>query len=207
MAIAPHNFYSINFMHDNSFIQRMNDILSNELIRKMKEIRGQSEHYNVNIRFEREYNALRPHFFYIIQIRKEEKYDNIKNILNSFVFTLKSKNPHDNDCTLQELLQEFHDLLDGFVEKLILAEELFDRYNLHINEDMEGVEIDVRKNNNRIEYKLTKTPLYNHITNDIDMAEYNHVTAENQKDGLVSLIVDNWMTLDEIKTAIDLVYE
>lgn len=193
--------------HYADYFQSLNYSLQLEIERRIKEIKGQDCNYDVNIRFEREHNALRTHFFYIIQIRKEEKYDNIKNILNAFAFTLKSKNTHDYDCTLQELLQEFHDLLDGIAEKLILAEELFDRYNLHLNEDMKGIEIEVRKNNDKIEYRLTKTPLYDYIANGIDMAVYNHVTAENQKDELVSLIVDNWMTLDEIITTINLVNE
>ena len=195
--------------HYADYFQSLNYSLQLEIERKIKEIKGQDYNYDVNIRFDRECNVLRPHFFYVIQVRKEEKekYSNVGNILSSFVFTLKSKISHDHDCSLQELLQEFHDLLDGFVEKLLLAEELFDRYNLHLNEDMEGIDIEVRKNNDRVEYRLSKTPLYNHIANDIDMAVYNHVTAGNQKDGIVSLIVDNWMTLEEIITTINLVNE
>ena len=195
--------------HYADYFQSLNYSLQLEIERKIKEIKGQDYNYDVNIRFDRECNVLRPHFFYVIQVRKEEKekYSNVGNILSSFVFTLKSKISHDHDCSLQELLQEFHDLLDGFVEKLLLAEELFDRYNLHLNEDMEGIDIEVRKNNDRVEYRLSKTPLYNHIANDIDMAVYNHVTAGNQKDDIVSLIVDNWMTLEEIITTINLVNE
>jgi hypothetical protein len=33
------------------------------------------------------------------------------------------------------------------------------------------------------------------------------ISAMNTKDHLISLIVDDWMTLDEMKTVIDLVYE
>ena len=189
--------------HYADYFQSLSYSLQLEIEREIKKIKGQDCNYDVNIRFEREYNALQPHFFYIIQVRKKGEYD----IFNAFVFTLKSKDTHDHDCTLQELLQEFRDLLDGIVEKLILAEELFDRYNLHLNEDMEGIEIEVRKNNDKIEYRLTKTPLYDHIANNVDMSIYDHVTTRNQKDGLVSLIVDNWMTLDEIITIINLVNE
>ena len=196
--------------HYADYFHSLNYSLQLEIERKIKEIKGQDYNYDVNIRFDRECNVLRPHFFYVIQVRKEEKekYSNVGNTLGTFVFTLKSKVSHDHDCDLQELLQEFHDLLDGFVEKLLLAEELFDRYNIHINEDMEGIDIEVRKVDGKTEYRLTKTSDYQLIADSTkEWAGYNHVAACNQKDGIVSLIVDNWMTLDEIITTINLVNE
>ena len=124
------------------------------------------------------------------------------------MFTLSSKEPHFHDATLKELLYEFGDLLDGFVEKLLLAEELFDRYNIHINEDMDGIDIEVDGEGYDAKYKLTKTPQYEKtmIETSTDPMVYK-ISAKNTKDHLISLIVDDWMTLDEMKTVIDLVYE
>lgn len=191
-------------MHCADFFKAMDSHLEDEITRKIKDIKGIDENskYKVNIRFEKEYNKLWPKFYYIIHVKKttstgDSYYGNIYE--RHFMFTLSSKKPHNCDVTLKEILHEFGDLLDGFVEKLLLAEELFDRYNIHINEDMDGIDIEVDGEGYDAKYKLTKTPQYEKT-----MIETN---TTNTKDHLVSLIVDDWMTLDEIKTVIDLVYE
>lgn len=195
--------------HYTEYFNSLNYSLRTEIERKIKETTGRDNRYEVDIRFEREPNRLSPHFFYQIQVKSTKKQEEDYATYSShFVFVLKSKESHHHDCTLQEILKEFSDLLDGFAEKLILAEELLDRYNIHINEDMEGVNIEVRKVDGKTEYRLTKTPDYQLISeNTAEWAGYYHITACNQKDELVSLIVDNWMTLDEIITTINLVNE
>lgn len=198
------------------FFNAMDSQLEDEITRKIKKIKGMDENsrYKVNIRLETECNKLRPKFYYIIQVRKIYEDDNSScggtcgGIEEHFIFTLSSKKPYDHDVTLKELLYEFGDLLDGFVEKLLLAEELFDRYNIHINEDMDGIDIEVDGEGYDAKYKLTKTPQYEKtmIETSTDPMAYK-ISAMNTKDHLVSLIVDDWMTLDEMKTVIDLVYE
>ena len=203
-----------NPMHYADFFKAMNFQLEDEITKKIKKIKGIDEgsKYNVEINFDRDYNQLRPKFYYIIQVKKtvftgDSHYGNIDEY-EHFMFTLSSKKPHDHDATLKELLYEFGDLLDGFVEKLLLAEELFDRYNIHINEDMDGIDIEVDGEGYDAKYKLTKTPQYEKtmIETSTDPMVYK-ISAMNTKDHLVSLIVDDWMTLDEMKTVIDLVYE
>ncbi len=195
--------------HYAEYFHSLNYALQSEIEKKIKETTNKDNKYEVDIRFEREPNKLSPHFFYQIQVKSIKKQEaDYATYSNHFVFVLKSKESHHHDCTLQEILKEFSDLLDGFAEKLILAEELFDRYNIHINEDMEGIDIEVRKVDGKTEYRLTKTPNYQLIADSTtEWADYNHLTACNQKDGLVSLIVDNWMTLDEIITTLSLVNE
>ena len=219
MAITPNGFSDSitdagNYAHYCSFFQNINDRLADEITKKIKKIKGIDEgsKYNVEINFDRDYNQLRPKFYYIIQVKKtvftgDSHYGNIDEY-EHFMFTLSSKKPHDHDATLKELLYEFGDLLDGFVEKLLLAEELFDRYNIHINEDMDGIDIEVDGEGYDAKYKLTKTPQYEKtmIETSTDPMVYK-TSAMNTKDHLVSLIVDDWMTLDEMKTVIDLVYE
>lgn len=203
-----------NPMHYADFFKAMNFRLEDEITKKIKKIKGIDEgsKYNVEINFDRDYNQLRPKFYYIIRVKKtvftgDSHYGNIDEH-EHFMFTLSSKNPHDHDVTLKELLYEFGDLLDGFVEKLLLAEELFDRYNIHINEDMDGIDIEVDGEGYDAKYKLTKTPQYEKtmMETSTDPMVYK-ISAKNTKDHLVSLIVDDWMTLNEMKTVIDLVYE
>lgn len=194
------------------FFNTMDSQLEDEITRKIKKIKGIDEdsRYKVTIRLETECNKLRPKFYYIIQVQKIVSSDDPSygGIEEHFIFTLSSKTPHDCDTTLKEILHEFGDLLDGFVEKLLLAEELFNRYNIHINEDMDGIDIEVDGEGYDAKYKLTKTPQYEKtmIETSTDPMVYQ-VGAMNTKDHLVSLIVDDWMTIEEMKTVIDLVYE
>ena len=194
------------------FFNAMDSQLEDEITRKIKKIKGIDENsrYKVTIRLETECNKLRPKFYYIIQVQKIVSSDDPSygGIEEHFIFTLSSKKPYDHDVTLKELLYEFGDLLDGFVEKLLLAEELFNRYNIHINEDMDGIDIEVDGEGYDAKYKLTKTPQYEKtmVETSTDPMVYQ-VGAMNTKDHLVSLIVDDWMTIDEMKTVIDLVYE
>ena len=82
---------------------------------------------------------------------------------------------------------EFSYLLNNIAEKQLLAEELFENFILHLNEDMEGVDIEVKNKNGQIKYKITRTPRYYKIANEsIKTSHIYHVSATNTKDDIVS---------------------
>ena len=200
-----------NPFHQADFFRALDYQLKQEIQSQLKGMRGEEdEHaYHVSIRFDRDYNSLNPKFYWTIQIRKQKykEYAWDDETVGVYTFTLTSKRAFTHDAKLKDLVIEFSDLLDNIAEKQLLAEELFENFDLHLNEDMEGVDIEVKnEENGQIKYKITRTPRYYKIAEEsIKTSNLYRVSATNTKDDIVSLIADDWMTLEEIKTTLSLV--
>lgn len=197
-AQLPHHLcINSSIAYDNSYAADFFRVLENSIkqsiIQKLQIVepgKKESYDYNVHVKFDTDINTLTPRFYFHVQIDKLKitGYDWSREYISKNNFNLVTEKMNLPDITPEKVLEETEKQIQKMIYKFILVDMLFEKLNLNMDDYGIGINIDIKKEDDKVEYRLSKTAGY----------KYN---------SKVETLVDNWMTLEEIKAIVEIINE
>jgi len=197
-AQLPHQLcINPSIVYDNShaadFFRVLEHSIKQSIIQKLQIVdlgKKESYDYNVHVKFDTDRNSLSPRFYFYVQIDKLKitGYDWNRKYISKNNFNLVTEKMNLPDITPERVLEETEKQIQKMIYKFILVDMLFEKLNLNMDDYGIGINIDIKKEDDKVEYRLSKTAGY----------KYN---------SKVETLVDNWMTLEEIKAIVEIINE
>lgn len=135
-------------------------------------------------------------FVFVIEVKRMRSFISKFAGDDLFHFTIKSSKPRIFYRTCEDVVAEIFDRTQDLFEKVLLAEELCDSFKIRTTRELEGAEIETRKNKDgQTEYFIKLGDLHEY---------YSRITTKlgeiPPQVEMVKFFANNWMTLEEIKT-------